>query len=86
MVAAAHPLTPGPSPARGEGRRVPTVQSQHCAATQGTIYYLLWRMRPNHPWHSQEYDNRQTAHERYFQLIELGVEVYLERRQSLRSE
>jgi hypothetical protein len=44
------------------------------------IYYLLWRARPSHPWHSEEVESRSAAHRRYFALLERGVEVYLERR------
>ncbi|MDX1947744.1 MAG: hypothetical protein SFU86_20270 [Pirellulaceae bacterium] len=53
---------------------------QLTAAPQGQLYYLAWRTRPNHPWHSQEFDNRRSAHQRYMRLVELGLEVYLERR------
>ena len=62
------------------------------AATTGTVrvegksaraqtYYLLWRTRPSHPWQSEEFDNRNQAHHRYFELIQRGVEAYLEKRQ-----
>jgi hypothetical protein len=47
---------------------------------QATVYYLVWRTRPNHPWHSEELFNRIDAHKRYLALIERGVEAYLERR------
>jgi hypothetical protein len=43
-------------------------------------YYLLWRTRPSHPWHSEEFSTRIEAHRRYFALLERGLEVYLERR------
>ena len=45
-----------------------------------SYYYLLWRTRPSHPWHSEEFDSRTLAHRRYFELIERGVEAYLEKR------
>jgi len=44
-------------------------------------YYLLWRMRASHPWHSEEFDNRNQAHLHYFALIQRGAEAYLEKRQ-----
>ena len=50
------------------------------AVPQTTVYYLVWRTRPNHPWHSEELFNRIDAHKRYLALIERGVEAYLERR------
>jgi hypothetical protein len=49
-------------------------------AAEPTIYYLLWRSRPSHPWHSEEFCNRIEAHKRYFALLERGLEAYLERR------
>lgn len=45
-----------------------------------TRYSLFWRARPNHPWHSHEFDSRERAYHRYFALIERGVEAYLQRR------
>jgi len=45
-----------------------------------TVYYIVWRSRPSHPWHSEELFNRIEAHRRYFALLERGVEAYLERR------
>jgi hypothetical protein len=45
-----------------------------------TVYYLVWRNRPSHPWHSEELFNRIDAHKRYLSLIERGTEAYLERR------
>jgi hypothetical protein len=50
------------------------------AAPPTLVYYLVWRTRPNHPWHSEELYNRIDAHRRYLSLIERGVEAYLERR------
>ncbi|MCI0360622.1 MAG: hypothetical protein L0211_19270 [Planctomycetaceae bacterium] len=46
------------------------------------VYYLLWRKRPSQPWHSEEFDNRNQAHHRYFALAGQGVEAYLEKRPS----
>jgi hypothetical protein len=46
------------------------------------VYYLLWRTRRSHPWHSEEFDNRNQAHHRYFALIQQGAEAYLEKRAS----
>jgi hypothetical protein len=46
------------------------------------VYYLLWRKRPAQPWHSEEFDSRSQAHQRYFTLVERGVEAYLERRRA----
>lgn len=43
-----------------------------------TIYYVCWRLKPNHPWHSQEYYNRFEAHCSYFAQMQRGMEVYLE--------
>ena len=45
-----------------------------------SIYYLLWRPRINHPWHSEELFNRFDAHDKYFALIQRGFEAYLEKR------
>ena len=47
-------------------------------------YYLVWRTRPSHPWHSEEFDNRNQAHHRYFSLIQRGAEAYLEKRRTSR--
>jgi len=44
------------------------------------VYYLAWRIRPNHPWRSEEFESRTQAHRRYFSLLERGAEAYLERR------
>lgn len=49
-------------------------------ATRSTVYYLVWRIRPSQPWRSEEFENRFDAHQRYFTLIERGVEAYLESR------
>lgn len=51
------------------------------ALERTTVYYLVWRTRPNHPWHSEELYSRIEAHNRYFSLIQRGIEAYLERRQ-----
>ena len=50
------------------------------APRRTTVYYLVWRTRPSHPWHSEEFCNRIDAHKRYLALIERGTEAYLERR------
>ena len=47
----------------------------------GSIYYVLWRSRPNHPWRSEELFNRFEAHNKYFALIQRGYEAYMEKRQ-----
>jgi hypothetical protein len=47
-----------------------------------TVYYLAWRLRPSHPWHSEEFINRFDAHSRYLQLQSRGYEAYLEPRAS----
>ncbi len=44
------------------------------------VYYLRWRTRAMQSWHSEEFDRRLAAHERYLALIERGVDAYLERR------
>jgi hypothetical protein len=49
------------------------------------IYYLLWRLRPSYPWHSEELVNRFDAHNKYFSLIQRGYEAYLEKRQRVLS-
>jgi hypothetical protein len=49
-------------------------------------YYLVWRTRPSRPWHSEEFHCRRQAHRRFFDLLEQGVEAYLEKRQAARSE
>jgi len=63
-----------------------TVRVDDTVRVEGTparahTYYLLWRTRPSHPWQSEEFDNRNQAHHRYFELIQRGVEAYLEKRQ-----
>jgi hypothetical protein len=47
-----------------------------------TVYLLLWRPRAAQAWRSEEFDNRTQAHQRYFSLIERGVEAFLERRRA----
>ena len=47
-----------------------------------TVYYLVWRTRPSHPWRSEEFESRTLAHRRFFELVERGVEAYLEKRQT----
>lgn len=58
------------------------VASQRTARGEATetVYYLAWRLRPTHPWSSEEFATRMAAHQRYFALIERGIEAYLERR------
>ncbi|HEX5105372.1 MAG TPA: hypothetical protein VFV87_16250 [Pirellulaceae bacterium] len=56
--------------------------SASSAAPQTTVYYLVWRISPSQPWRSEEFFNRIDAHNRYFALLQRGVEAYLERRQS----
>ena len=63
------------SAARRDGERVSDRNSG-----EQVVYYLLWRTRAMQAWHSEEFDRRLTAHERYLALIERGVEAYLERR------
>lgn len=46
-----------------------------------SVYYLVWRLRPNHPWSSEEFETRMGAYDRYFALMQRGVEAYLSRRQ-----
>jgi hypothetical protein len=60
-----------------------TIGTKHVAAHGSAlvIYYVLWRSRPNHAWHSEELFNRIDAHNRYFSLIQRGYEAYLEKRQ-----
>lgn len=55
------------------------------APRQTTVYYLVWRTRPNHPWQSEEFSNRIDAHKRYLRLIERGTEAYLQRRKPAES-
>jgi|GEM_PF-7044884 len=43
-----------------------------------TIYYLAWRLKPSHPWRSEEFLSRYDAHCEYFARLERGMEVYLE--------
>ena len=45
------------------------------------VYYVLWRSRPSHPWHSEELFTRIDAHNKYFSLLQRGYEAYLEKRQ-----
>lgn len=48
--------------------------------TTATVYYLAFRLRPTHPWRSQEFLNRFEAHSRYKALRSDGYEAYLESR------
>jgi hypothetical protein len=43
-----------------------------------TIYYIAWRLKPSHPWRSEEYISRYDAHCEYFARLERGMEVYME--------
>jgi len=54
-------------------------------STRPQVYYLVWRTGPSHPWHSEEFDNRNQAHHRYFSLIQRGAEAYLEKRRTSRT-
>lgn len=49
--------------------------------TKLTVYYVAWRLRSTHPWNSEEFFNRFEAQDKYFSLIERGIEAYLETRQ-----
>ena len=62
---------------------VPTTDTKTSteSSSSSPIYYLLWRPRSNHPWHSEELFNRFDAHDKYFSLIQRGFEAYLEKRQ-----
>ena len=51
---------------------------RRASAERQAIYYLVWRSRANHPWHSEEYFTRIEAHKRYFTLLDRGSEAYLE--------
>jgi hypothetical protein len=57
------------------------LDSAASAEPQTTVYYLVWRIRANQHWRSEEFFNRIDAHNRFFELIQRGVEAYLERRQ-----
>ena len=50
------------------------------AGAAAIIYYVLWRTRPTHPWHSEELFNRIDAHNKYFSLLQRGYEAYVEKR------
>ena len=43
-----------------------------------TIYYIAWRLKPSHPWRSEEFYTRLDAHCEYFDRLKRGMEVYLE--------
>jgi hypothetical protein len=43
-----------------------------------TIYYLAWRIKPTHPWRSEEFFSRFDAHCEYFARMQRGMEVFLE--------
>lgn len=66
-----------------EGREAALGDTAHASTADSVaVYYLLWRTRSTHPWHSEQFDSRSQAHQRYFTLIERGIETYLERRQA----
>ena len=52
-----------------------------CTSSRPPIYYLVWRSRPQQPWHSEEVASRFEAHRKYLTLIERGYEAYLEKRE-----
>ncbi len=54
--------------------------AQRTTALPSNVYYLAWRVRPNHPWRSEEYESRWEAHNKYLSLLERGMEAYLETR------
>lgn len=49
---------------------------------QAMVYLLLWRPRAAQAWRSEEFTSRTQAHQRYFTLIERGVQAFLERRRT----
>lgn len=53
---------------------------QRTMALRSSVYYLAWRVRPNHPWRSEELESRWEAHRKYLSLLERGMEAYLETR------
>ena len=41
-------------------------------------FLLYWRFRPNHPWNLEEFSDRSKAHNRFFNLLERGIEARFE--------
>ena len=64
-----------PSPA-APLRQPPPPKSE--AVGPVTIYYIAWRLKPSHPWRSEEFFSRFDAHCEYFARLQRGMEVYLE--------
>ena len=38
-------------------------------------FYLYWRFRENHPWNIEEFRERPRAYNRFFNLLERGIEA-----------
>jgi len=45
-----------------------------CAAP----FLLYWRFRPNHPWNLEQFSERPKAYNRFFNLLERGIEARFE--------
>lgn len=41
-------------------------------------FVLYWRFRPNHPWTIERFRERPKAHNRFFNLLERGIEARFE--------
>lgn len=41
-------------------------------------FVLYWRFRPTHPWNLERYSERSKAYNRFFNLLERGIEARFE--------
>jgi hypothetical protein len=47
-------------------------------ASRPATYVLYWRFRPMHPWTVEEFSQRSRAYNRFFNLLERGIEARFE--------
>jgi hypothetical protein len=50
-------------------------QTESCPAAP---FLLYWRFRPTHPWNLEQFSERPKAHNRFFNLLERGIEARFE--------
>jgi hypothetical protein len=50
-------------------------QRESCPAAP---FLLYWRFRPTHPWNLEQFSERPKAHNRFFNLLERGIEARFE--------
>ncbi|MEQ8788509.1 MAG: hypothetical protein RIC55_19520 [Pirellulaceae bacterium] len=50
----------------------------HTESSPPTPFLLYWRFRPTHPWNLERFSERPKAHNRFFNLLERGIEARFE--------